>query len=65
MKKLLLLLIIGLVSSCVPPQLSLSKYQNKNIKNFRKNKIVGVHVPKRKRGDVNHPAVKKSTKKLF
>lgn len=73
MKKLLLYFVaIMLISSCVTPQSGLTVYQQKNInkfskkKNYRPNK--GQSGPRYirpgKRGEINHPAVTKQTRKI-
>ena len=73
MKKLLFhLMLIVATSSCVVPQSGLTVYQQKNInkfskkKNYRPNK--GKNGPRYvragRRGEINHPAVTKQTRKI-
>lgn len=67
----LLLLSFLVVTSCFTPQSGLTTYQTKNVtkfskkKNYRPNK--GKNGPKyvspNKRGEINHPAVTKETRK--
>lgn len=63
MKKIIFLFsLVILVSSC-SNQLSLSKYQNRNLRKFDKHRWVGVNVPAKKRGDRMHPMVTKETRR--
>jgi len=71
-KNLFLFLMIFFVPSCVGTQSGLTTYQVKNVnkfsqkKNYRPNK--GKNGPRyvapRKRGEINHPAVTKETRKI-
>lgn len=71
-KNLLLFLMLFLVPACVVPQSGLTIYQVKNVnkfskkKNYRPNKGKNGprYVPPRKRGELNHPAVTKETRKI-
>ena len=65
MKKLLLLLIIVLsMASCIAPWNT--RHQYKTMRDIsRPHNYVGRHVSPRERGDYNHPAVHKQTRKTL
>lgn len=65
MKKLIILFISStLIMSCASVEYN-SKYQARNISRFSKAKHKGTFITSNKRGDHNHPAVTKETRKSF
>lgn len=68
MKKLIILFISStLIMSCASSNSVTyrSDYQTQNINKFKRSKYVGAYFISNKRGDHNHPAVTKQTRKSF
>lgn len=64
MKKLILLFLVASMASCIAPWNT--RHQYKTMRDIsRPHNYVGRHVSPRERGDYNHPAVHKQTRKTL
>jgi hypothetical protein len=65
MKKVVMLLLsVMIITSCQTTSHYQTRYQARILRNFDKPKH-GKYTPERKRGDINHPAVRVETKKTL